>query len=142
MLGTVSEPLPGTLSTPMIGRTDNPETPAITPAAQLKALQGLWRVVQCKGPKDTSRRWPACVMPTKTDRVCFRPGFVEFACSQNGSSEMKDYSVDPTATPKTLDLMDQTRYDYDQSGRLLNAPSPERDRLISHLASMNLKEAG
>ena len=107
------------------------ETPSTSPAADLKALQGLWGVVQCKAPKDASRWWPAGVMPTKFDRVYFAPDFVEFVCTQDGSSERKDYSIEPTATPKTLDLMDPVHYSYDQSGRLLNAPKSERDRLIA-----------
>ena len=71
------------------------------------------------------------VIPTKFDRVYFTHGLRGVCCSQDGSSERKDYFIDPTATPKTLDLMDPVHYSYDQSGRLLNAPKPERDRLIA-----------
>jgi uncharacterized protein (TIGR03067 family) len=100
------------------------------PAADLKGLLGPWKVVQCKAPKDADRLWPVYsgrrINPSKIDRVCFTATFVEFASLQDGSSQMKEYSIDPTATPKTLDLLDSEPRRFDVNGEIPGTRFPSQ----------------
>lgn len=103
-------------------------TPAVSPAAELKALQGQWKVVHVEQGKDASAAWGAIagegppLDPVSTDRFVFdeqndpplrlvRParGFLSTGTELNFHSppcvQGFYYRIDPAKSPATIDFL-------------------------------------
>ncbi|MGD0519017.1 MAG: polysaccharide biosynthesis/export family protein, partial [Thermoguttaceae bacterium] len=88
------------------GRTASP-APGVSPVAELKALQGQWKVVHIGKEKDAE--FPISLSQSESkiavgDRFIFANERMRIVNFESGSENMFSYGIDPTATPKTIDL--------------------------------------
>ncbi len=81
----------------------------VNPVAELKALQGQWKVVHVEKEKDAefslseSRAQNGMSVAT-VNRLKIGQDFVQFVSFEKGNAVTWIYRVDPTARPKTIDL--------------------------------------
>ncbi len=95
-----------------------PNAPAVSPAAELKALQGQWKVVRVEKGKDADRSWGRIVQgrpgsrgdadPARTDRFDFRSpehGMLQIRSQLPEFVTSLRFRIDPGLSPKTIDLL-------------------------------------
>ena len=90
--------------------TPGPVSPsaAVNPAAELKALDGRWRVAEFKKGGNADASWSLGLEKIDLEKIHFFVFFNgnDFAMLENEQSQAPvfQYAVDPTVRPKTIDL--------------------------------------
>ena len=72
--GEIVNPIKSNVSTPP--SASPPVTPAVNPAAELKALQGQWKVVRVKKGNDADLSWTVFPLYTLSGAPTFGPGIM------------------------------------------------------------------
>jgi uncharacterized protein (TIGR03067 family) len=87
-------------------------TPAVSPAAEFQALQGRWKVVRVEKGKDGDASWAKILgydfgeeNPATFDRLHFKENELTIKNFKDATGTEWDYRIDPTAAPKTIDLL-------------------------------------
>ncbi|MHB9049417.1 MAG: TIGR03067 domain-containing protein [Pirellulales bacterium] len=74
------------------------QSPAVNPAAEFKALEGPWKVVRAETSEAASEL-------SQAYRLDFDPSKAVLTRSKKSFSYQFAYAIDPTTTPKTIDLL-------------------------------------
>ena len=90
--------------------------PAAGPAAELKAIAGQWKVVQFKKGGNADTSWSFYLEKIDLEKIHFFQFFNEdnFAMLESAQSQapVLRYAVDPTAKPKTIDVLPGQQGDF------------------------------
>ena len=87
---------------------DRGETPlAVNPAADFKALQGQWKVVRQENGDAADSGWLGYFHAAKLDRLFFDQKHLGLVNFEDGENELLIFRVDPTATPKRFEILEQ-----------------------------------
>ncbi len=100
--------------------------PAINPAAELKALQGEWKVVRFEKGEAASSSWPLMDPPFQTDsmnpetidRLQITEGGLALSDHKQGQRFVARYRVNPTTTPGTIDLVNSVGFGAERKERI------------------------
>ena len=97
------------------GKPQGGKPSAANPAAELNALMGQWKVMRVERQKGLnlpepwqSEQW-GTMAPEDVDRLDFKEKTLRIADLRKGTALECDYRVDPTAAPKTIDLVQPPR---------------------------------
>jgi uncharacterized protein (TIGR03067 family) len=110
------ESKPGSGVTLLVLERTAPQQPAapaaVSPAAELKALRGSWKVVRAEKGKDADESWPiedlGEITAAKLDRFHFYDDHLDLVSLHDGSLASVVYRIDPTEWPKRIDLSGQS----------------------------------
>jgi uncharacterized protein (TIGR03067 family) len=95
----------------------------ISPAAELKAVEGPWKVVRLEKGDAADAAWPATQLfglhPTTRARLRFYDGGMWYWNMEDGSDITMPDHIDPSKTPKTVDLREFGPYSADQTPPLV-----------------------
>ena len=101
----------GNATVNMPGKTQAGKTPTVTPAAGLNALLGMWKVAHVERERDSRVQAPwqlegwDAMNPVNIDRLDFKEDALTIADFPKGVAMRYSYRVDPTAAPKTIDVL-------------------------------------
>jgi RND family efflux transporter MFP subunit len=104
----------------------------VTPTADLKALQGPWKVVRVEKGKDADESWARILgfgagseNPAAANRFDFSEGRLAVLSFAEAQTWQSDYGIDPTTAIKTIDILED--HDGKQTGPLLGLGIYDRD---------------
>jgi uncharacterized protein (TIGR03067 family) len=102
----------GNVTVNIPGKPQGGKASAANPAVEFQALQGRWRVVRVEKGKDGDASWAKILgydfgeeNPAAFDRLHFTENRLTIKNLKDGTGTDWDYRIDPTATPKTIDLL-------------------------------------
>jgi RND family efflux transporter MFP subunit len=79
----------------------------INAAAELKALQGLWKIVRTEKGEAAESPWETLFGPggsNTTTRMFFEETSVDVVCAERENTSQLPYEITPTSMPKTIDF--------------------------------------
>ena len=102
-----------------------PITPAVNPAVESKALRGRWKVVNIDKGNSADLAWAAQwpgMRPQTIDILDFSAELVGVLIFAEGSGQNYYYSIDPNASPKTIDIFLKEPPHYETRAVLRTGP--------------------
>ena len=101
----------GNVTVNLPGKPEGKKAPALSPAAELRALQDQWKVVRVEKGEAADASWPVYgqrdINWGTVDRLHFREEYLDISSLQDGSIGTPVYRVDPTRAPKSIDIRGQ-----------------------------------
>ena len=82
--------------------------PMVNAAAELKALQGQWKVVRQENGEAADTLWLVYFHAGKLSRLAFKQEYLGLVNFADEDHEDLIFRVDPTADPKRIDILDQS----------------------------------
>jgi uncharacterized protein (TIGR03067 family) len=105
----------GNVTVNIPGKPQGGKASAVSPAAELNALLGQWKLVRVEREKGLNLPIPwqsdewGSINPEDVDRLDFKEKALRIVDFEKGIASEYDYRVDPTAVPRTIDLLEATR---------------------------------